>query len=724
MGIPYRNIASRGYAMQPQINDQDLPELTPENYINRELSWLEFNRRVLAQAQDESLPLLERAKFLAIFSSNLDEFFMVRVAYVHNKAKVGIASPRPDGYSPAQLLEEIRKRTMEMMAEQRACMREVLALLKDEGVCILDVSSLQPSQHEALRQYFYDEVFPVLTPLAVDRARPFPFISNLSLNLAMWLKRPEEGRESEFVRLKVPDVLPRLVNLGDVMRRYGDGTTKRMQDTFVWLEEVIAENVDLLFPGMQVVEHSTFRVTRNADIDYEYEQEDQNLNVSELVAEGIRERRFGPIVRLSVPGDISKRTLHQLVKQLQVDGEHDVYQLDGALGSSSLFELADVERPDLKYPVYVPRILDGFEDEDEVFHTIKQRDVLIHHPYDSYSPVEQFFWAAAHDPKVLAIKATLYRVGSNSPIVQALMEARENNKQVAVLVELKARFDEENNLEWARAMDEKGVHVTYGVEELPIKTHAKIAMVVRREGSGVVRYVHLGTGNYNAGTARLYTDLGLFTANREIAEDATRLFNRLTGYAPGTTYKRLLVAPEYLLPGLVRLIDNEIAAARAGKEARLILKMNNLEEDVMIRKLYQASQAGVQIDLNVRGLCCLKPGIPGMSENIRVRSIVGRFLEHSRIFYFHNAPSDQRVYLGSADMMRRNLYNRLECVFPVIDERLQAQVYRILMTSLEDNQKSWELDADECYRRVQPAPGEPPVHSQQVFQRDSAGLEI
>ena len=707
--------------MKPKLKSEDLPELGPDNYINRELSWLDFNHRVLEQAKDETLPLLERAKFLAIFSSNLDEFFMVRVAYFHSKAKLGIIVPRPDGYTPAQLLDEIRQRSVVLMGEQRATLRDVLTRLDAAGVRIIEARSLSGAQRQALRDYFFEEVFPVLTPLAVDRARPFPFISNLSLNLAMWLKRPgEKGDDYEFVRLKVPDVLPRLVNVDQVFSRYL--ASERMVDTFLWLEDIIADNLDLLFPGMEVVEHSFFRITRNADIDYEFEQEDANLNMSDLVEEGLRERRFGPIVRLSVPGDISPQILGQLIKQLQVDAERDVYQLDGALGSSALFELMNVDRPDLKFPVYIPRTVEGMDDEDTIFDTIRRSDVLVHHPYDSFSPVETFFWAAAHDPQVLAIKATLYRAGSNSPIVQALMEARENNKQVAVLVELKARFDEENNLEWARALDEKGVHVTYGVEELPVKTHAKIALVVRREHDGVVRYVHLGTGNYNAGTARLYTDLGLFTCNRGIADDASRLFNRLTGYAPGTNYRRLLIAPEYLLPGLMTLIDGEIEAAHQGKEARIIMKLNSLEEDVIIRKLYQASQAGVHIDLVVRGLCCLRPGLPGMSENIRVHSIVGRFLEHSRIFYFQNATREHRVWLGSADLMRRNLYNRIECVFPVLDERLQAQVYRLLITGLSDNVKAMELRPDTSYARVLPGPNDPIIDSQTILMQDSFGL--
>lgn len=701
--------------------DMTLPELTPETYTSRELSWIEFNRRVLAMAQDRSLPLLERVKFLAIFSTNLDEFYMVRVASWHNKMRLGLATTRPDGYQPRQLLLEIRRRVMELIKLQREILTEVLDALCAEKVCLSTVDQLSTEEREAVAAYFQEEVFPVLTPLAVDHARPFPFISNLSLNLAIWLRRangPANGA-LEFVRLKIPDVLPRLIDLNALLRHYGGSV--RPGDTFLWLEDVISGNLDTLFPGMKVVEFHPFRVTRNADIDFEHEQEDRFLDMSALIEESLREREFGNVVRLSVTTTINERTLKRLVQELQVDPEHDVYQVDGPLGAASLFEVSNLNRPELKYPPYVPRVPEILSHQD-IFSAIRQSDILLHHPYDSFLPVEEFFHTAAHDPDVLAIKATLYRVGKNSPIVQALAEARENDKQVAVLVELKARFDEENNIEWARMLERQGVHVTYGVEELPVKTHAKVALVVRREAGGVRRYVHLGTGNYNASTARLYTDLGLFTCNSEIGTDALNLFNRLTGYAPGVTYRRLLVAPEYLQKHLLQLIDGEIAAARAGKPARLIFKMNQLEEDVLIQKLYQASQAGVQVDLLVRGLCCLNPGLPGISENIRVRSIVGRYLEHSRIYYFHNAAPDQRVYLGSADLMRRNLYNRVEVVFPVIDPRVQRQVLRILATSLADNHGAWELQPDGFYHRVVPG-DEPLCSSQDIFMENSFGLE-
>jgi polyphosphate kinase len=706
--------------MKPALDLTGLPELTPALYLNRELAWIEFNRRVLEVAKDEALPLLERLKFVAIFSSNMDEFFMVRVGYVHNKVKLGMPSNRPDGMLPPQLLDEIRRRVLPMMQEQRALIRDLLARLEDAGVRVGNGRDLPAAHQAVLRRYFAQEVYPVLTPLAVDRARPFPFISNLSLNFAIWLRRQGKGGDDlEFVRLKVPDVLPRLVNLATVLARYGDG--ERLDgEAFVWLEDIIAENLDMLFPGMDVLEQAPFRLTRNADFDYESENE-ENESLDELVQEGIRERRFGPIVRLSIPKSMSDRTRRQLIRLLQIDPARDIYEVDGALGMSSLWAVVGADRADLKAPPHLPRHYDHLDDPARIFDTIRQGDVLLHHPYDSFTPVENFFEAAARDPNVLAIKTTLYRVGRNSPIVRSLMAARDNDKQVSVLVELKARFDEENNLEWARALDEKGVHVIYGVEDLSIKTHAKVSMVVRREPDGVRRYIHLSTGNYNVSTSRLYTDVGLFTCQPDIGEDASRLFNRLTGYAPGTTYERLLVAPEYLLPRFLQLIDNEIEAARAGKAARLLFKMNQLEEDAVIRKLYQASQAGVQIDLIVRGLCCLVPGVAGLSENIRVRSIVSRFLEHARMYYFHNAPPDERLYLGSADLMRRNLYNRVEVVFPVLDPRLQALALNISEIQLRDNAQAWAMQPDGTYQRIQPGEGEAPLNSQEVFMASSFG---
>lgn len=703
------------------MSENQGPELTPETYTNRELSWIEFNRRVLALGQDPTIPLLERAKFLAIFSNNLDEFYMVRVAGWHNRMQLGLGSQRPDGIQPRPLLREIRRRVTMLMLQQRAEMRAVLTELAQNGVRILQTNELDEEERAALRDWFDEEVFPVLTPLAVDHARPFPFISNLSLNLAIWVRRSSENeREPEFVRLKVPDVLPRLVELKQVLRERG--RSRRTGDNFLWLEDIISDNLDLLFPGMAVVEQHPFRVTRNTDVDYEHELEERYLDISALIEETLREREFGDVVRLSVTQGIDERTLRRLERELQVDPEHDVYQVDGSLGLADLMGLLRVNRPEFRYTPWVPRVPAGVSEPGmNIFSAIRRGDILLHHPYDSFLPVEEFFRSAASDPRVLAIKTTLYRVGSNSPVVHALAEARENDKQVTVLVELKARFDEENNIEWARMLEHKGVHVTYGVEELPLKTHAKVSLVVRREEGGVRRYVHLGTGNYNAATARLYTDLGLLTCDPTLGTDALNLFNRLTGYAPGTRYRRLLVAPEYLHEGLLALLEGEIAAARAGRPARVIFKMNQLEEDQVIRKLYQASQAGVEIDLLVRGLCCLVPGLPGVSENIRVHSIVGRFLEHSRVYYFSNAPATQRVLLGSADLMRRNLHNRVEVVFPLLEAAHQEHILSMLETSLADNCNAWRLGTDGLYQRLRPAAPGGEIDSQAIFMDHSFG---
>jgi polyphosphate kinase len=708
------------------------PELNPETYLNRELSNLQFQRRVLALAEDENIPLLERLKFIAIVGNNLDEFFMVRVAAYIQKIKMGSSSPRPDGYTPQQLLRKIREEVTNIIAEQRRLMLVILAKLETHNIFLKNYKDLDANLQQVLQDYFDEEIFPVLTPLAVDHARPFPFISNLSMNLAILLDRHTDD-EPEFARIKVPiDVLPRLIQVNKIVEKYTGQTIPQV--IFVYIEDIIMNNLDELFPGMKVLEAYPFRVLRNADIDYEHEQEhienmgdendDDMLDVMSIIEQGVKERRFGSLVRVSVPKDISQTMLSRLLDGLEVRPDSHVYMIEGALGSANLFELAGVDRPDLKYPPYVPKFPEPLPLDSNIFQAIRRQDILLHHPYDSFTPVEEFFRQAARDPEVLAIKATLYRVGKNSPVVQALMEARDNQKQVTVLVELKARFDEENNLSWARALEAKGVHVIYGVEELPVKTHAKVSLVVRREEDGVRRYLHLGSGNYNASTARLYTDLGLFTCNAELGNDASRLFNRLTGYAPNTSYNRMLVAPKFLLPSLLELVQNEIDAAKAGNEARIIFKMNQLEEDKMIQKLYEASQAGVQVDVIVRGLCCLRPGVAGVSDNIRVRSIVGRFLEHGRIFYFQNAPEDRNLYVGSADIMRRNLYNRVAVVFPVLEPRLKGRILRVLATNMADNVGAWELGSDGEYHKVQPKDSEPLVNAHEIFMyTSSSGLD-
>ncbi|XWX02955.1 polyphosphate kinase 1 [Aggregatilineales bacterium SYSU G02658] len=707
-------------------------ELNPDTFINRELSTLQFQRRVLALANDPNIPLLERVKFVAIVGSNLDEFFMVRVAAYIQKIKLGTTTPRPDGFTPQALLRRIRQEVMEIIEEQRRLMVQLFAELEQHGIYIKRFTDLPSETQAALDDYFNEQVFPVLTPLAVDHARPFPFISNLSLNLGVMLERtPDDDPEFARIKVPVPDILPRLINVNKVVERYAG--TVLIDQVFIYVEDLIMNNLDDLFPGMRVLEATPFRVLRDADIDYEHENEhvesttddeDDPVDVMAIIERGVKDRRFGSLVRVSVPHDISQEMLSRLLDGLEVRPDSHLYMIEGALGSANLFELTALDRPDLKYPPYLPKLPEGFTPEVNIFQMIRRGDLLLHHPYDSFLPVEEFFRQAALDPDVLAIKTTLYRVGKNSPVVQALMEAHDNLKQVTVLVELKARFDEENNLTWARMLDAKGVHVIYGVEELPVKTHAKVSLVVRREDGGVRRYLHLGTGNYNASTARLYSDIGLFTADPQLADDASRLFNRLTGYAPATSYQRLLVAPRFLLPSLIELIDHEIAAAREGKPARLIFKMNQLEEDKMILKLYEASQAGVQVDLIVRGLCCLRPGVPGVSENIRVRSIVGRYLEHGRVFYFQNAPEDRNLYAGSADLMRRNLYNRVEVVFPILEPRLKTRIMRMLMTNLRDNQSAWELQSDGEYRKVQPQPDEPLISTHDVFMQNSWGVEL
>ena len=700
-----------------------LPLLTSENFINRELSTIDFQWRVLAQAEDESTPLLERVKFIAIVGNNLDEFFMVRVGAYFQKLQLSNPRARPDGMQPTQLLAVMHERISALIARQRRLRREVFTLLEREGIHFITTDQLDDSERDAVSYYFRAEVFPLLTPLAVDHARPFPFISNLSLNMGVYLERDygEMANGLDFARVKVPlDALPRIVRLETVLRAYSGSRHDGCR--FLWMEDIIADYLSDLFPGMQILEAFPFRIIRNADIDYEHEWDEDPLDVKSIIEQGVRERRFGSVVRLSVPEIISERMLKRLASSLEVPTTQEVFRIDGKLGSADLFELLQVERADLKDPPYSPRLPAPFAKSDDYFGVIRRQDVIVHLPYDSFAPVEDFFKRAARDPAVLAIKTTLYRVGKNSPVVNALMEARDNDKQVTVLVELKARFDEENNLEWVTALEEKGVHVIYGVEELSVKTHAKISLVVRRERDGLRRYVHLGTGNYNAATARLYADIGLFTCNAEIADDASRLFNRLTGYAPNTNYQRLLVAPEYLHDSLLALIDNEIAAARRGEAARLIFKMNQLEEDRVIQKLYQASCAGVQVDLIVRGLCCLRPGVPGLSENITVKSIVGRYLEHSRIYYFRNAPPAERLYMGSADLMRRNLLNRVEVVFPILDPRIQWRVLRILQTDLQDVRNSWILRSDCSYQRLWDKSEAPVFDSHEAFMRDSFGL--
>lgn len=679
----------------------------PKWYINRELSLLAFQARVLEEAQDESNPLLERVKFLAIVGSNLDEFFMIRVAGLKQQIAANIVDIPPDGLTPAEQLHAIRNEATVLMAQMRKCFYELLPQLDKAGIHVLDYKALSRRQKALVDHYFENMVFPVLTPLAFDPGRPFPHISNLSLNLAVLVK-DREGHE-RFARVKVPGTLPRLVPIArSAANGRNTGAVSRHYD-FVWLEQVVAAHLDMLFPGMKILEAHPFRVTRDADnVIQELEADD----LLETMEESVRKRQFGCAVRMSVNHGMPAHIRKILVENLELD-KGDVYTLDGPLGFSDLMSLYSIDRYDLKDAPFLPAIpspLRNPSSDGDIFAAIRRENILLHHPYESFTPVLDFLNTAARDPDVLAIKQTLYRVGQNAPVVKALLEARENDKQVTVLVELKARFDEESNIGWARMLEQEGVHVIYGL--LGLKTHSKIALVVRREGGQIRRYVHLATGNYNTVTAHLYTDLGFFTCDEDIGVDATDFLNYLTGYSEKKKYRKLLVAPINLRSGLEALVNREIKHARRGEAAHLIFKMNALVDKQMIRLLYRASQAGVKIDLIVRGICCLRPGIPGLSENIRVISVVGRFLEHSRIYYFRNGGNEQ-VYLGSADLMPRNIDRRVEVLFPVEDGKLIRYLRdEVLHILLSDNVKGRCLLPDGTYKRVSRDPKAPPVNSQ------------
>lgn len=684
----------------------------PKLFINRELSLLEFQRRVLEEARDENNPLLERIKFLAILGSNLDEFFMVRVAGLKKQVDAGVLDLPPDGITPAEQLAAIRKLALQLLTQSRECLRdELMPGLNRAGIHIMSYSGLTEKQRSTVKNYFDEVIFPVLTPLAFDPGHPFPHISNLSLNLAV-LICDQNGKE-HFARIKVPNTLPRLLPIkrssGGVRK---DGTVPH-HHYFVWLEDVIAANLDVLFPGMEIIEAHPFRVTRDADTII---QELEAADLLETMEQSVRQRRFGSVVRVTVNDEMPSHIRQILIENLELD-RNDIYTMEGPLGLSSLIGLYNtIERFDLKDPhfkPYFPSFLKAGVGEDNLFSIMPREDILLHHPYDSFTPVIDFLRAAAHDPDVLAIKQTLYRVGRNPPVVKTLLEAVENDKQVAVLLELKARFDEESNIGWAKTLERAGVHVIYGL--LGLKTHSKVALVIRKEGEGIRRYIHLATGNYNAITAQLYEDLGMFTCDEDIGADATDLFNYLTGYSAKQTYRKLLVAPINLRSRMEELIQREIDLQKSGVEGRLIFKMNALVDKQMIQKLYQASQAGVKVDLLVRGICCLRPGLGGFSENIRVISIVGRFLEHSRIYYFHNG-GNQEVYLGSADLMPRNINGRVEVLFPVEDPGLIRHLREeVLDIYLRDNVKARQMEPDGTYKRLKHGAKGQPFDAQEWF---------
>ena len=674
----------------------DPPALTlesPELYINRELSLLEFQKRVLEQAQDLENPLLERVKFLSIVSSNLDEFFMVRVAGLQGQAASGAQETSVDGLPAAIQLQLIRHEVRRLVEEIQDLLRDtLLPALEREGIRISDIASLPPAERSAMDSYFLQNVFPVLTPLAFDPGRPFPHISSGSLNLAV-VVGDNQGTEN-FARVKVPDSLPRLVPVVSSSRKGKISKTSKPERTFVWLEQLITANLQLLFPGMEILEAYPFRVTRDAEVAI---QELESDDLLESVEEAVKQRRFSSVVRLQVDTNVSERVLEILASNLPID-KQDVYRIRGSIGLGRLIELHALDRPDLKDKPFLPSIPSNLaaDSDGDVFSAIRREDLLLHHPYESFQPVVEFLQEAAHDPHVLAIKVTLYRVGRNSPIVAALLEAVEQGKQVSVLVELKARFDEESNIEWARTLEDAGVHVVYGL--VGMKVHSKVALVVRREGEDIRRYVHLGTGNYNPATARVYTDFGFLTCNEQIANDATYFFNALTGYSRRNEPHELLVAPVNLRQRLEELILGEITLQKKGERGHLIFKMNALEDPQMIRLLYRASQAGVKVELLVRGLCCLRPSVSGFSDNIRVTSIVGRFLEHSRVYYFRNGGAE-KIYLGSADLMRRNLSHRVEILFPVGNPKLVHRLKDILDVQLADVRKSNYLQSDGHYVR-------------------------
>ena len=694
---------------RPQNSDTSPNLDSPSLFLNRELSWLQFNLRVLEEAENTRHPLLERVKFLAIFATNLDEFFMVRVSGLRRQIAGGAGETPPDAMTPSeQMLAICRDLTVHSDRHQRCWKEDLLPKLREAGVQVLHFNELGQRDRDGLRQHFVREIFPTLTPLAIDPTHPFPHISNLSFNLAVVVKDSERGEC--FARVKLPDVFRRLVPIPS----QDDGTSKKAElekhqklQRFVWLEEIVADNLDLLFPGLDIVEAYPFRVTRDAEVPI---KEDESPDLITAVEEQLELQDFSSAVRLEVDMTTPKHIVEILTKNLQLSS-YLVYTGDDPIGMAGLMELTSLDRPDLKDPPFQPSVPAVFNKPGGILNAVRQQDLLLYHPYDSFMPIVDFVREAASDPNVLAIKQTLYRVNPRSPIVDALMEARVNGKQVAVLVELKARFDEENNIEWARKLEDEGVHVIYGVRGL--KTHTKLCLVVRRDADGLRRYVHLGTGNYNVVSSRIYTDLSYFTCDPVIGADVSDLFNALTGYSRKKSYERLLVAPTSLRRELIERIDREIHHHREHGGGHLSFKMNALVDKTCIQALYRASQAGVKIDLQVRGICCLRPGVPGVSETITVRSVVGRFLEHARIYYFRNA-GHHDVLVGSADLMPRNLDRRVEVLFPVLHPQWRDIIMNeILAVGLQDNVQARQLLQDGTYERVHPLDGGPVMNSQE-----------
>ncbi len=698
------------------LTESDLPE---GRFVDRELSWLSFNERVLEQAEDEGLDLLERLWFLAIFASNLDEFYMVRVAGLKRRIAANIATTKASGLIPRQVLAGINARTHELMLRHANLFKtELVDELAQVGIYIRHWQDLSCEEKEHLTRFYRSKIFPVLTPLAVDPAHPFPYISGLSLNLAVLVRNPSTGKEL-FARVKVPQLLPRFVAVDEQGKPY------KLEDVpcdaqgrsyLVPLEEIIGAHLSTLFPGMEIVEYSAFRVTRNEDLEVE---EDDAENLLKTLEKELLKRRFGAVVRLEVEQDISQHVLSMLMRELDVR-EDDVFKLPAPLDLTGLNAIHDLDRPKLKYKKFVPVTASGFAEvesaqESNVFAAVRQHDILVHHPYESFSTsVQQFIEQAAKDPQVLAIKQTLYRTSGDSPIIDSLIKAAYAGKQVLAVVEIKARFDEQNNIEWARKLEKAGVHVVYGI--VGLKTHCKICLVVRQEEDGLRRYCHVGTGNYNPKTARGYEDIGYFTCERDVGQDLIRLFNQLSGYAPKATFHRLLVAPTGIREGLLTRIEREVQHHKAGKNAWIRLKTNSLVDERIIDALYRASQAGVKIEIQVRGICCLRAGIPGLSENIKVRSILGRFLEHSRIYAFAN-DGDSEVFIGSADLMHRNLDRRIETLISIKDEQMKQELIELVEVACADSTQSWHLEPDGWVHVTRDAEGKPLAHIQDLLMR-------
>ena len=701
-----------------QAGEEPLPN---DRFFDRELSWLKFNKRVLELAQDEDLPIIERASFAAIFANNLDEFFMVRVAGLKRRIDTGIAVTAASGLSPRQQLRAISEQAHRLQDEHAHYMIDhILPDLAKEKIVLLSWDKLTAAEQERLSRYYRQQVFPVLTPLAVDPAHPFPYISGGSINLAVLVENPASGK-SHFARVKIPGNLNRLVPVDDLT----DDETTNVRYGFITMENLIIAHLESLFPGMIIKEARSFRVTRNEDIDVEEDDAENLLNAME---KELLRRRFGPPIRLEISDETSPFLSQLLADQLRVSAD-EVYRLPAPLDATVLFELGGIDRPDLKYRSFVPTTNHQIAEVEssraqDIFAAIRERDILLHHPYDSFSTSVQAFLAqAAADPKVLAIKQTLYRTSSNSPIIDALIDAAHAGKQVLALVEIKARFDEDANIAWARKLERAGVHVVYGI--VGLKTHCKLSLVVRQEADGLRRYCHVGTGNYNPKTARIYTDLGLLTCDPVVGQDMTRLFNQLSGYAPKSSFHRLLVAPRTVRSGLIQRIRREEDAARAGKEAWIKIKVNSIVDEKTIDALYRASQAGVKIDIVERGICALKPGVPGLSENIRVRSILGRFLEHSRIYAFANSDGPQigegpaagpEVWIGSADLMHRNLDRRVEALVRITAPEQIDELIKYVDLQMADSTASWHMEADGTYvRHSKDAEGRPLVDCQEYL---------